>query len=680
MLKETRNDYERLNLRLKLDSDINDWLNVGGNVNVSSARQYVGENGAWFRSYFAVPIIPVYDDLNTAAEPVMLSNAQQVGYRGNQNPFYALMYQDNRNDIRKIYGNIFADISILPGKLNFKTAYNYNIGSIATRNTDFAYNDGVTNFNSALYRSNVNNFNQIWDNYLTYIDDFGDHHITVVGGYSYRSEASDLLYARAEQLIPDPTRENEEFWYLSRALNIDISNIGDANSGTINGRLFFNSYFTRLAYNYADRYLIYGTYRLDGNNKFQKKWGNFATIGAGWVISEESFFDVNFVNFLKLRGSWGQMGNDNIRPAVGAPTLEDNDTAIDDVLIVGRRLRPTFDLIEQWETTVETNIGLSARFMDNRLNLDADYFIRDTENLAVSIIPPVFRDTERRSVGQIRNTGFEIALGWNDDISTNLSYQVGGNFTYLQNEVLSLGGPLFLDAGQAEFRQRSIVGEPYQAFFGYEINGVFQNQNEIDNSGYTAEFITDNSLEPGDFFFKDQNGDGVVNDEDRVVLGSYLPKYTYGFNLGMSYRNIDFSAYFQGQAGHSILNRKRGEIIFTNDTNLDAELVENLWRGEGTSNKYPSAAGLRKGWNQNMSEYFVESGSYFRIQNVQLAYNILNKQLFGTTMPDFRVILTAERPLTVFKYNGFNPEVPDGIDRQVYPIPAIYTVGLNVKF
>jgi hypothetical protein len=429
-----------------------------------------------------------------------------------------------------------------------------------------------------------------------------------------------------------------------------------------------------------DRYLLYGTYRRDGNNKFQKKWGDFVTVGAGWVLSEESFFDVGFVDFLKFRGSWGQMGNDGIRPAVGAPTLEQTETAINDNLVTGRHLRPTFDLIQQWETTIETNIGLTGRFLNNRLSLEADYFIRDTENLAVSIIPPVFRDTERRSVGEIRNTGFELALNWNDDISENLSYTFGGNFTYLENEVKGLGGPLFLDAGQAEFRQRSIVGQPFQAFYGYEVMGVFQNEGEISSSGYTDEFIADNALEPGDFFFKDQNNDGIVNDEDRVVLGSYLPTFTYGFNLGVRYRSFDFSANFQGQTGHSILNRKRGEVIFTNDTNLDAELVTNLWRGEGTSDRYPSAAGLRKGWNQNMSEYFVESGSYFRIQNVQLAYNFLNKELFGTTMPDTRIILTAERPLTIFNYNGFNPEVPDGIDRQVYPIPAIYTVGLNVKF
>jgi TonB-linked SusC/RagA family outer membrane protein len=680
LLKDTRNDYRRLNLRLKLDTEVNKWLTVGGNVNVSSARQFVGDDGAWFRSYFSVPIIPVYDDLNTEASPEQLSNAQQIGYRGNQNPFYSLLYQDNRNDIRKILGNIYAEISFIPNKLTFRTAYNYNMATNSSRNVSFGFNDGVTENLSALRRQNINNFDQIWDNYLTYQDDFDNHHITVVGGYSFRSETSELLFARGEQLVPEPTLDNEEFWYLSRALNIDISNVGDAGGGTINGRLFFQSYFARLAYNYDDRYLLYGTYRRDGNNKFQKKWGDFVTFGAGWVLSEESFFEVGFVDFLKFRGSWGQMGNDGIRPAVGAPILEQTETAIDDNLVVGRHLRPTFDLIEQWETTIETNIGLTGRFLNNRLSLEADYFIRDTENLAVSIIPPVFRDTERRSVGEIRNRGFELALNWNDDISENLSYTFGGNFTYLENEVKGLGGPLFLDAGQAEFRQRSIVGQPFQAFYGYEVMGVFQNEGEISSSGYTDEFIADNALEPGDFFFKDQNNDGVVNDEDRVVLGSYLPTFTYGFNLGVRYRNFDFSANFQGQTGHSILNRKRGEVIFTNDTNLDAELVTNLWRGEGTSDRYPSAAGLRKGWNQNMSEYFVESGSYFRIQNVQLAYNFLDQELFGTTMPDTRIILTAERPLTIFNYNGFNPEVPDGIDRQVYPIPAIYTVGLNVKF
>ncbi len=691
LMEETRNEYKRLNFRTKVDADIKDWLTVGGNFNFSIARKYEGDDATWFRSYFAVPIMPVYDEQNTDASPYQVANAQQIGYRGNQNPFISLLYNDNRKDIGNVLGNFYVEIDLIPDKLSFNTTYNYSMEAINFRQVDFAYSDGETDFQSAIRRENLTSFDQVWDNYLTYNQDIGKHYLTLVGGYSYRSEYAELLFLRGEDISPDPSWDMQELWYLSRALNFDTENIGDATapSGanseilgnrTINGSLYFQSYFGRLAYNYDDRYLLYGTYRRDGNNKFQKKWGNFFTVGAGWVISEENFFNVDFIDFLKFRGSWGQMGNDGIRPAVGAPTIEENTTAINDVFITGRRLRPTFDLIEQWETTIEENFGITARMFNNRLSLEADYFIRDTENLAVSIIPPVFRDTERRSVGEIRNTGFELALNWTNDISDDISYSIGGNLATLKNEVLNLGGVESLNAGSAEFRQISILGEPFEAFYGYEIVGVFQNEEEISNSGYTAEFLAESNLVPGDFFFQDQNGDGEINDEDRVILGSYIPDLTYGFNIGFTYRYLELTANFQGQMGHDILNRKRGEIIFTNDTNLDAELVTNLWRGEGTSNRYPSAAGLRKGWNQNMSEYFVESGSYFRIQNVRLSYRFFDKSILGVSMPETRITLTAERPLTVFDYNGFNPEVQDGIDRQVYPVPAIYTVGLNIKY
>ena len=154
----------------------------------------------------------------------------------------------------------------------------------------------------------------------------------------------------------------------------------------------------------------------------------------------------------------------------------------------------------------------------------------------------------------------------------------------------------------------------------------------------------------------------------------------YGFYFNLSYKGIDLSANFMGQSGNKILNRKRGEVIWTSDTNMDADLAINRWHGEGTSDKYPSSAGLRKGWNQKMSDYFVEDGSFFRVQNVQIGYNITGKQLFGAQMPAIRITLTADRPLTLFKYNGFNPEVQDGVDRQTYPIPAVYTIGLNVQF
>lgn len=679
LLNETRNDFKRINFRVKLDTDVKEWLTVGTNVNFSVARQFVGENGAWFNSYFAVPIIPVYDEQNVNASPFGLSNAQQIGYRSRQNPFYPLLYNDNRNNVAKVMGNVYSNIEIIPNKLSFKTAYNYRLETINSRNVGFDYFDGVTDVQSFMSRTHFSRFDQIWDNFFTYTNNFDKHNLTVVAGQSFRSEFSEVLFARGEGLSPIPDRNTEQFWYLSNAQNFDLNNIGDSNNGTINSSLFFQSYFARVAYNYDDRYLFYGTFRRDGNNKFQKKWGNFATLGAGWVITEEDFFNVNGIDFLKFRGSWGQLGNDGIRPSVGVPTLQENSTAINDVRFIGRRLNPTFDLIEQWETTVERNFGLNARFLKNRLSFEADYFIRDTRNLAVSIIPPVFRATERRSVGEIRNEGVELTLNWADDISSDFSYYFGGNLATLKNTVRGLGGAEGLDGGSAEFRQRSIIGQPFAAFYGYEVVGVFQNQEQINSSGYTQEFITANSLVPGDLMFRDQNGDGVINDLDRVVLGSFLPTLTYGFNGGFRYKNFDFAALFQGQSGHAILNRKRGEIIFTNDTNIDADLATNLWRGEGTSNKYPSAAGLRKGWNQNMSDYFVESGSYFRIQNVRLSYSLIGKELGSFLLPETRITFTAERPLTLFNYNGFNPEVADGIDRQVYPIPAVYTIGLNFK-
>ena len=164
-----------------------------------------------------------------------------------------------------------------------------------------------------------------------------------------------------------------------------------------------------------------------------------------------------------------------------------------------------------------------------------------------------------------------------------------------------------------------------------------------------------------------------------MVLGSFLPKFTYGGNIGANYRDWGFSLNFYGQTGNKILNRKRGEIIFTNDTNMDADLAINRWHGEGTSNTYPSSAGLRDGWNQKLSNFWVEDGDFFRIQNIQLSYTLRGDKLKGSNMPDLKFIFTAERPLTLFSYNGFNPEVSNGVDRQTYPVPAIYTFGVNVK-
>ncbi|MGV8090287.1 MAG: hypothetical protein AB2L24_00295 [Mangrovibacterium sp.] len=350
-------------------------------------------------------------------------------------------------------------------------------------------------------------------------------------------------------------------------------------------------------------------------------------------------------------------------------------TAINGQLVSGAVSTNTFSYIG-WEVIEEWNVGITARLLKNRLSLDTDYFIRDNKNAVIPVYIPFAAVFVSRDNGVIRNSGFELTLAWNDNLSKDLSYNVGLNLSTLKNEVRDLYGQPYLDGGQAEFRQRSIVGEPLLAFFGYEVLGVYQNEEQIQAD--PAAVV--NNLVPGDFKYKDQNDDDIIDDNDRVVLGSFFPSFTYGVNLGLNWKNFEFSMNMMGQTGSKILNRKRGEIIWTPDLNMDADLAKNRWHGEGTSNKYPSSAGLRKGWNQKMSDYFVEDGSFFRIQNVQLAYNLKGTQLFGKKMPETRISLTADRPLTLFKYNGFNPEVADGVDRQTYPVPAVYTVGLNVKF
>ena len=682
-----RDEYKRMNLRAKIDTKVNDWLTVGANLNTTISRQYVGEGGAWFQSYFAVPILPVYDENNTDASPYPLSNAQNLGYRNSQNPMYALLYNDNRNDMGTVNGSFKVDIDIISDKLKFTTNYNYSLGARNARNVDFDYNNGIQDVNSSISRENLTTFDQVWDNYLTYENSFGDHNLTLVGGYSYRSEYAEVLLANASGLVPSPTFENENLWYIDRAIDFSptIDNYGDTKDGvTLNGKLYYMSYFGRLAYDYEGKYLLYGTIRRDGNNKFQQTWANYFTAGAGWVISEENFFNVSFVDFLKFRAGWGQLGNDAISPAVGSPTFDAGRiTLINGEAVQGQFLNPAYDYIDRPEYAEEINLGITAKAFKSRLSMEFDYFVRNHKKLAASVILPGFRSPVRRNIGEIQNKGLELSLNWSDEISNDWSYNLGGNIATLSNEVKSLGGAESLNAGSADFRQISIVGEPYEAFYGYEIEGVFQNEEQIQNSGYSQEFLDTfdpaNPLSPGDFFFKDQNNDGVIDDQDRVVLGSYIPDLTYGFNIGVTYKDFNLTANFQGQSGYSILNRKRGEMKFTNDTNIDAELANNLWRGEGTSNKYPSAAGLRKGWNQNMSSYYIEDGSYFRIQNVRLSYNLVGKEVFGGSFPETRITFTAERPLTLFSYNGFNPEVSNGIDRQVYPIPAVYTIGLNVK-
>ena len=664
-----KNDYTRMNVSAKLDLNATDWLTVGGNMNFSNALKNNAQSAAWEQAYYAVPIMPVYDESLVNAKPIRFANAQDIGYRSGQNPFIPLTFSNGQLKIKKLLANFYAKVDLIPKKLSFKSTYNTAFTSLDERDVNLPYfiGNSFQNPDASINKIATTYYNQIWDNVLTYTNSYGDHNVSVMAGTSYRDEAYNTLFAQG---LDFPT-EHQQSWYISQAGKIVSAGVGDGGV-----HQYGLSYFGRLSYNFKDKYLLYGTMRADGSSKYQEKWGYFPTVGAGWVLSEESFLKGNgSINFLKLRGSWGKLGNDKIQASDGATTTVPTTVAINGALVPGTTTSSTFSSLK-WEVTEEQNVGITGKFFKNKLSVDADYYIRDTKNAAINVSIPAVGGSVLKNVGVIRNSGFELALNWSNKIGDKLSYNVGANISTLKNEVRNLYGQPYIDGGQAEFRQRSIVGQPLLAFYGQTVAGVYQNAAEI----AADPIAVANGLVPGDFKYKDQNNDGKIDDKDRVVLGSYFPTLMYGANIGIQYDNFEISANIMGQSGNKILNRKRGNVIWTADGNMDADLAIHRWHGEGTSNIYPSSSGLRRSWNQKMSTYFVEDGSFFRVQNVQLAYNIKRKELFGAKLPNMKVSLTAERPLTVFKYHGFNPEVANGVDSQTYPIPAVYTIGLNINF
>ncbi|WP_029037212.1 SusC/RagA family TonB-linked outer membrane protein [Salinimicrobium xinjiangense] len=664
---DMKNEYERFNIRSKMDVDISDRFKTGINLIFSNATKFAPENAAWFNAYFAVPILPVMDPLNTEAAPVQYANAQILGYRSPQNPFPIMEFNENRIKSRKLLATIDFQYDIIEDKLDFKTTYSHNLTALEERYVNLPYTLGNNyEIRSSITRANNTFSNQYWDNVLTYQDQIGDHRFSAMAGTSFRDEASNVFSATGQNIAGIRLES-------SRYLNFADPESFNNNVSEIGRRYYGMSYFGRVSYNYMDRYLLYGTFRADGSSKFTlDPWGYFPSVGLGWVLSEEAFMEnVGVLDYLKFRAAWGKLGNDNVAASAGSNTINVITVPFGDQQYTGITSTSVFSN-NTWEVIEEMNFGADLELLENRLSITADYYIRDTENAILPVYIPIVNRSVDRNSGVIRNQGLELSATYNGNIGQDFQFSIGANLTTLKNEATEIEDERgYLDAGSAEFRQRTIEGGPLFAFYGYERVGVYQNQAQIDADPVAVA----NNLVPGDLIYRDQNNDGVINDEDRVILGSFLPDLTYGGNISMNYKAFDFSINVYGQAGNKILNRRRGEIIFTNDTNMDADLAVNRWHGEGTSNVYPSSAGMRKAWNQRLSNFWIEDGDFFRIQNIQFGYTMERDDF-----PMTRVYLTAERPFSFFNYNGFTPEVPNGVDRQTYPVPSVYTIGINVKF
>jgi TonB-linked outer membrane protein, SusC/RagA family len=671
IMDKVDNGYERLNTRLKMDLRLMPNLRVGANMIMTSSTQQIAPNDAWGKAFTTPSILPVYDENNTIAYPEKFASPGSLGYDEYfGNPVASAFYENNSAKVFQVMPSFYAELSLLEDRLTFRSSFSQSITN--TRNLkyipEFAVSTNQRRDVSLLERATNYQNNYIIDNVLTYRETFGIHNITAMVGSSVRKDRYERLFGSATDVPNSP-----ELWYLSQgAQDSRISNdAGQENRGA--------SFFGRFMYNLSDKYLLSATLRADGSSKYQEKWGYFPSLGLGWVPSQEGFMqNQSVVEFLKFRGSWGKLGNDKIVPNSGFSSITQNlgtTGVFGDTQVVGNTNVSYFNYLK-WEVVEEINAGFDFSTLNNRLSGEFDYYKRTTTNAVFDYILPFGAGSVKTNNGEIVNSGIEMSLNWNDRITKDFSYNVGFNLTTLKNEVTYLNGVDRIPTGSAEFRTYRMLGQPIDAFYGYKVVGVYQNDAQVAADPVAVK----NGLKPGDFIYEDLNNDGEISDADKQIIGSKLPNLYIGGNLGFEYKKFDFNMAFNGQFGHKITNRKRGLRRWQNAINFDENLVLNRWTGEGSTNSYPSAAGYINPWNiTNFNSFFTENASTVTIQNIQAGYTFQNV-FAGSNKSTVRVSFTAERPFSFFSYNGFTTDIPDGFDELTYPLASTFSFGVKITY
>lgn len=695
---EAENNYKRYNIRLQLEAKPYEFLKLGLTALYTNSTQRNPNRDAFTRAYTASPLYPVFDETNPVTFPKKYTSSGTLGYNNNifNNPVAVADYWFDRTKGFQVLPTIYAEADLIKNKLSFRSQLSQRYGSSLNQNFLPAYfiDNNQNSRTTVLTTTEDRTENYILDNLLTYRDSRGDHHWTFLLGQSVREERY-----RSTQVITDSVPTQEEFWYADQGIR---RTDGYNEAGYRNASA---SFFGRLSYDFAGKYLLTATFRADGSSKYQEKWGYFPSIGLGWVISDEKFMDNQKIfDMLKIRGSWGKLGNDGINPNPGYPEVKTGNEfsgifgstgGTNGTLITGYRIDPIYGTIG-WEEVVEWDGGIDFTMLNRRLKGSVDYYHRQTRDLVFERNVPFTGLRKIGNWGRVNNSGVEVQLNWADKIG-KLGYEIGGNLSTLKNEVVDLQGLNNLPSGITEFPTRTSVGQPFNYFYGYEVEGIYQTQEEVNADPIAIA----NGVQPGFFKYKDQNGDKLLDEQDRVNLGSYLPKVYYGINLGVNYNNFDLSIFFQGLGGNKILNINRGLRQKFPDMNGDEEFVTSLWTGPGSTNEFPSAFATTQTWNNNASSFYVENGSYLRLQNVQIGYNFkLGNQ---DNSASFRVYATADRPLIWSRYSGITPEVTSpgrlpkdrpavaervqatqvssyGYDQNVYPTTAVYTIGVRITY
>ncbi|WP_435355176.1 SusC/RagA family TonB-linked outer membrane protein [Emticicia sp. SJ17W-69] len=678
-----KNNFKRFTARLNNDFVLHEKLKVGISSSFANSRdQNVNLGTAYNNAYRAAPIIGAVKD-GKYGNTSLYQNVGNAVLDINNNDDYAVTNRLQSsaylefNPIKSI-----AFRSSIGGDLNFRNSrlYNYQFNNDLTTFIDAGGNQ--RNPNSNLSTSTQNFFRWVWDNTITYSKQIEKHSFNLMVGTTAEAYMMSSFSAFRKDV---PAAKN--LWYI---------NTGNANTSTNSGegdKWSRNSYISRLNYNFNDKYLFTATMRADGSSRFPtaNRWGIFPSFGAGWVLTNENFLkNQTIFQTIKLRASWGRVGNDRIDSDGYIVTVEPNLAYAfgGGTATLGSAITQIKDPNLKWETTEEADLGLEFSAMNGKLQGELGFYDKKSKDLLINVkVPSVTGDKDGvvlTNAASIRNTGFESALTWRDKINEKLSYRIGGNITFNKNSVIGLnGGQPIIDGGigaAQQYTTKTDNGQPVGSFYVLQVLGVFQTDDEVAAYKNTSGQVIQPSASAGDFKYQDTNGDGKIDDADRVFAGSYQPKAYFGLNLGFSYQSFDIGVDAYGNIGNKVYNGKKAFRQALLD-NVESSMAYNRWsRGSGINNEPSANAG-----NLPASTYFIESGNFIRINNISLGYNISPDLLKKVKLASARVYVTAQNYFTFKKYTGFTPELPGdptkaGIELNAYPTTKTLAFGLNVGF
>ncbi|WP_443945910.1 SusC/RagA family TonB-linked outer membrane protein [Pedobacter sp. AW1-32] len=689
--------YDRFNLRTAVNSKLSKIFSTGVNLNLSySKTRQVGASGDGFGDGNQGASVMRYALFRTPATPVYQANGDYVDLPSNTAFFgdglNPVGYADNfdRNySAYSVLGSAYVEAKITDA-LKFRTTLGGNL-VITDFKQFFAIwgSDRSLNSPGSLARSNANQFDYNWTNTLTYNLKLGEKQSLnlLAGTEAIQSRTNGLSASRS--IFPN---QSPDFQYLDNG-------IGVQQNGENESRWALFSLFGRADYQYADKYLASFTVRRDGSSRLnpENRYGNFYSGSIGWRLDQEEFLKgFKDLSMLKLRASIGQTGNQEISN-YAYTTLNSfvGFYPFGGTSVIGNSLTSRGNSNITWETSTQTNFGLDVGFFNDRLQLTADYFIRDNSNiLFANPLPPSAGGgaSPYINAGKVRNKGLELQLSYRGNISEDWSFDVSGNIATLKNEVLSLAGSPIV-GGRIDneyYATRTAVGQPIGSFYLLPMEGIFQNDLEIFTSAYQGE-----GIQPGDVKYKDTNGDGVIDENDREFAGSPIPKFTYGFTGNLKWKQFDLSIFFQGAYGNKLYNQIATDSEgFYRAFNITERVATGSWNGEGSTNQFPrltwSSASSTN--NKRPSTRFLEDGSYLRLKNVQIGYTFSPKVLTALKIASMRVYASGQNLLTFTKYTGLDPEIYTssnsqgdgvravGIDWGTYPSARVYTLGLNLNF